>query len=387
MPENTKPHALHSQSWFSKPHSSMRAWLTCNKMRIPHCGQAITRVSRRDIDFAATLHVKVDVCRKFRLIGHRAQPTSNVHGRARCFFLPYAKAQLLERPRNYQLTDKNMRDDIRFAEHLERLAEEAFELGDRLCGSCKVFHMLWPYTRIAGASGGDVRAPPVRSVLSRLLSQGNQKLLIAGCADSGLLAVVARAANSGAHITALDRCETPLELCRRFAHRYSLPVEIVHLDLTKLAAQSKFDVVFVHMLLQFISAGQQADVLWRLRRSLRPDGRLVLVFRTSARIQGSLSEEYRCSHALRLIEELEARNIALPEPRENFRRRAEVYFDERRMREGAHSSRADVERLIKAAGFAIENVVQIEPIMSEPFRQFAVKIDKQRFLAIARPSS
>jgi len=42
----------------------------------------------------------------------------------------------------------------RFSEDLRRLAEEAFELADQTCGSCKNFHMLWPYLRLAGASGG-----------------------------------------------------------------------------------------------------------------------------------------------------------------------------------------------------------------------------------------
>lgn len=278
-----------------------------------------------------------------------------------------------------------MQDHIRFSEDLEQLALEAFELAQQRCGSCKNFHMLWPYLRLAGASGGDVGAPLIHSVLSRLLSQSGQKILIAGCADTGLLAVVARAANSDTNITVLDRCETPLELCRRFARRWALPTQIVHLDLTELTAQASFDVVFVHMLLQFIPANRQLDVLSRMRRSLRPDGRLVLVFRTSARIEGDFLPEYRHGYALQLIKQLKVRNIPLPEPHETFRRRVEVYSEQRRGWEGAHSTRAEVEQLIKAAGFAIENITQIEAVMSEPFRQFGARIGLQRFLAVVRP--
>src|SRR5215472_6117076 len=38
-------------------------------------------------------------------------------------------------------------------------------------------------------------------------------ILIAGAADTGLLALVARATSSDAEITVLDRCDTPLEMC------------------------------------------------------------------------------------------------------------------------------------------------------------------------------
>jgi SAM-dependent methyltransferase len=280
-----------------------------------------------------------------------------------------------------------MRGELRFSEDLPQLAVEAFQVADRLCGSCKNFHMLWPYNRLAKASGGDVGAPLIHSVLSRLLFDRGRRILIAGCADTGLLAVVARAANPNTDITVLDQCETPLELCRRFASRWSLPIQTLHLDLMRLAAQSRFDLVFAHMLLQFIPAGRCLDVLSRMRRSLQPDGRLVLVFRTSPRIEGTLVPEYLRRYPMNLIEQLEARNIALPEPYESFRHRVETYFDERRGREGAHSSRAEVEQLIKAAGFAIEEIMPIDADMSEPFRQFCADIGLQRFLAIARPSS
>jgi len=279
-----------------------------------------------------------------------------------------------------------MHSEARFNEDLPRLAEEASELAGRLCGSCQNFHLLWPYHRLAKASGGDVGAPLIHSVLGGLLSQRGRRILIAGCADTGLLAVVARSTNSEPHITVLDRCETPLELCRRFALNWSLPIQTIHLDLTELATESSFDVVFAHMLLQFIPATHHLDVLSRMRRALRPDGRLVLAFRASPRIEASLAPEYQRGYATGLMEELEKRNIPLPESREAFRRRVELYFEERRAREGANNTRAEVEQLINAAGFAIENVVSIDADMSEPFRHFCAKIGLQRFLAVAKPN-
>jgi len=280
-----------------------------------------------------------------------------------------------------------MYDELQFSEDLPQLAVDAFEIAGDLCGDCRNFHMLWPYVRIAGASGGDVGTPLYRSVLSRLLSKGGKRILIAGSADTGLLAVVARAGSSDTEITVLDRCETPLELCRRFASRWSLPIRTVHQDLTELAAQTSFDVVFVHMLLQFIRSDQQLEVLSRMRRSLRPDGRLVLAFRTSDHIEDAFVPDYRRGYAEHLIEQLDARKIPLPEPRDVFGRRIEIYAEQRRGRVGTHGSREEVEQLIETAGFAIEELIPIEGVISEPFRQFGSRIGLQRFLVKAKPRS
>jgi hypothetical protein len=77
-------------------------------------------------------------------------------------------------------------------------------------------------------------------------------------------------------------------------------------------------------------------------------------------------------------------NIPLPERREDFRRRVDEYSEERRTREGAHQNRATVEQLIEAAGFSIEELTLIEANHSTPFRQLTAKINKQRFLMVAK---
>lgn len=275
--------------------------------------------------------------------------------------------------------------DERFSEDLRQLAVEAWEVAGRLCGPCLNLHVLWPFQRLAGSSGQD--AAVIYPVLERLLSGTGRSVLIAGCADTGLLALVARAANPGTAITVADRCETPLELCRRFARRWAITVDTKHLDLTELRAKSSFDVVFAHELLQHIPADRRVDTLSRMRHAMRADGRLVLVFHTSNRVDGDAVAAYRQHFPQNLIERLEANGIPLPEPRDAFRQRAEAYSDEWRKREGAFGSLADVEGLIRAAGFDIEEVTPMRVERPEAFRQFAATVNKQRFLAVARSSS
>lgn len=270
----------------------------------------------------------------------------------------------------------------RFTEDLRELAAESFALAGQMCGDCKTFHMLWPYHRLAQAAGGDVGIPLVRSTLQNLLRQGGRKILIGGSADSGLLAVVARAASSGTDITVLDRCATPLELCRRFADRWSLPITTLNLDLRDLSAHSSFDVVFIHMLLQFIPAGQHLDTLVRVRRSLHPGGRMVLVLRTNTCGEDGPSVDGWRDHATHLIEHLRAGKIPLPEPGEQFHSRLQIYFEERRRRQNTYSDPAQAEALLTASGFDIETLV---PIVSPMAAEFVpLKSGLLRFLAVAK---
>lgn len=278
-----------------------------------------------------------------------------------------------------------MHGDLRLTENIWQIASDAAELAPRLCSACRNFHTLWPYHRLAQAAGGDVTAPEVYASIERLLSPGGQRILIGGSANSGLLAVVARACAPDTDITVLDRCATPLELCRRFAERWAIPVDLLHLDLAELAVISKYDVVFIHMLLQFIPFDRHLEVLTRVRRSLKPSGRMVLVFRTSPPLSEDLVTEYRSGYPLGLIEQLEAKGIPLPASRESFRRELELYFEERRAREGTHTCREDLEQDVIAAGFGIKELKPIAASMSSRFVQFNDRIGLQRFLMVAAP--
>jgi hypothetical protein len=110
----------------------------------------------------------------------------------------------------------------------------------------------------------------------------------------------------------------------------------------------------------------------------------VLVFHTSNRVDGDVVTAYQQHFPQHLIERLEANGVALPEPPEAFRRRAESYADEWRAREGALASRAEVEGLLGAAGFDIEDLTPIEVDRPKEFHELAAKVNKQRFLAVAR---
>jgi SAM-dependent methyltransferase len=273
-------------------------------------------------------------------------------------------------------------------EDLPRIAAEGFELADRLCRGCGQLHALWPYIRLARATSAGLEdaSSQLQSVLSGLIAGGRRHVLVAGSADTGLLALVARAgAGHPLDIVVLDRCETPLELCRRLARRWSLPITTWHEDLNGLDRPAMFDIVLVYGTLHFIAPDRRAEVLARMRRALRPDGRLVLRVNASRRIEGDLTEEGRDGYADWVPEELSSIGVPLPEPLEAFRERLRLHAISREHREGAFSTPEDIHALLARAGLVTSEWLELGVKLSAPVQEFVAKTGKRRFLAIAEP--
>jgi SAM-dependent methyltransferase len=272
------------------------------------------------------------------------------------------------------------------SEHLRELAVEAFELSNCLCGPCRDLHALWPYIRLSRMSTGiEDQASKLQAQLNDFFARGLRDILIAGSADSGLLALVARArANHGTSIAVLDICGTPLELCRRFARRCALSIETFQQDLLDLNFSHRFDIVLVHGTLQFIAADRRPEALSRIRRALRPEGRLVLLFNTSHPVAAEDAERTRAEYADSVLNELKSLGIPLPEAAAAMRERLYAHSRRRELREGAFAEPEDVERALRDAGFRVDVCTEIDVRLAGAGRGFVSQISKRRFLAIGR---
>jgi SAM-dependent methyltransferase len=281
-----------------------------------------------------------------------------------------------------------MTDGPGYHEDLRCIAAEGFQLADRLCRDCGQLHALWPYIRLARATSAGLEdaGEQVQSVLAELIAAGRRDVLVAGSADTGLLALVARSgAGRPLDIVVLDRCETPLEMCRRLARRWSLPIATLHEDLADLDRPGQFDIVLVHGTLHFLAPARRADVLARMRRSLRPDGRLVLRVNTSRRIEGDLTGEGRHGYADWVPDELARIAVPLPEPPEAFRERLRLHAMSREDREGAFRAPEEIQALLAQAGFMTRDWLELGVKLSTPVQDFVAKTGKRRFLVIAEP--
>ena len=272
-------------------------------------------------------------------------------------------------------------------EDMPSLAAEGFELSRRYCGSCLNFHSLWPYLRIARISNAvEAGRPILESTLAELFASGRRKILVAGAADTGVPALVARAgATFAVKMTVLDRCNTPLELNRSFFRQASKPIETMQQDLAEFDVVNEFDIVLAHSVLQLIAPNRRKDVLSRLRRSLREGGRLLNLYNTGRRMTDALLPEYYENYARWVMGELDRVHLALPEPREAFLARLNAYAQEREANEGAFRDADEVDWLTQAAGFRMRHRFEIEANLARPMLDFVSKVTRRRYLAIAEP--
>jgi 2-polyprenyl-3-methyl-5-hydroxy-6-metoxy-1,4-benzoquinol methylase len=221
--------------------------------------------------------------------------------------------------------------------------------------------------------------------MRKLIAGGLRKILIAGSADTGLLALVARAgANHGAEIAVLDICKTPVELCRRLASQWSMQIETRQQDLLELEDRRKFDLVLVHGTLHFISADSRIDALTRIHRALRPEGRLVLMFNTSKPSTVDIDDKFHIAYAETVLGELKRLRVALPDNEATIRQRLAAHSRRRQLREGAFAEPRDAEALLKTAGYKPISCTQVGIMLARSAQNFVSHISKRRFMFIAR---
>ena len=121
-------------------------------------------------------------------------------------------------------------------------------------------------------------------------------MLISGCADYGMLAIVNGVLKNAAAlqnaetkplITVTDVCETPLLLCRWYAERYGISVETQAADILEYAAPELFDVVCTHFFFPQLHPSRWSDLVVNWHRLLRLGGAIF----TTMRFGGASTED------------------------------------------------------------------------------------------------
>jgi SAM-dependent methyltransferase len=274
----------------------------------------------------------------------------------------------------------------RYPERLDQIAADAYELSARLCSGCGDLHALWPYIRLTRASTGvEARQSALQSELCKLFDLGLRDGLIAGCQDTGLLALVARAAiDYDIKVTVLDICETPPELCRRTAKQWSMPIATLRRDLAALEVEAAFDFVLVHGTLNFIPADRRLEALTRMRRALRPGGQLVLFFNTGRTAIADNRHYGEADYGGWVLSELKRLKVTLPDSEPALRQRLYRHDGRRQMREAAFAEPAEVELLVEHAGFKVEACRALDLNVPLAMKEVVASIAKRRFMLFAR---
>ena len=271
-------------------------------------------------------------------------------------------------------------------EDLRRLAEDAYQLAAQCCGACRDYHGLWPYRRLT--LNPDQAAPDlevIEPVLARHIGQSGGRVLIAGSADSHLLATVMRAAGERAtEIVVADQCATPLELCRRFAARAGRRIETLQTDLLALRLPGPVDVVYANSVLPFFAASQRGDFFASIARALRPGGRFVQVFTTGQPVPAADLDSFCTRYADWVMAQMQTLDITPPAPPAAFRQRLLAFAADGAQRQGALTTAANVKGLAEANGFVIETLDELPVIIRSSHQRYMKNQGKRRLLMVAQ---
>jgi hypothetical protein len=183
----------------------------------------------------------------------------------------------------------HLTDPVSCGEDLSFNLRTVSDLAEKYCGSCAGYHVLYaakrlmPFAMIVELDRKEVAATIGTLAAERLASSGSSlEVVIAGAADTGLLAcaahgiaLIGRTALDRSRFTVLDRCRTPLELCRSFGRGHRLTVETDVVDLVADQTRRSADLVVVHSLLRYVPREAHADLLRKFGQWLRPQGRIV----------------------------------------------------------------------------------------------------------------
>jgi hypothetical protein len=225
---------------------------------------------------------------------------------------------------------------------VERYAEDpvgnflmAADLAPVLCPDCAAYHVRYTARRAARYSSGkgEVHALDRREMVELLApmlaervraGRGAVDVMLAGSADTGLLAAVATAADvagpgvmEAVRFAVIDRCPTPLVLCAAFGKRHRLQVGIQTFDFLAPQGPAPADVIVVHSVLRFVPRERQNELLGRLMSWLKPGGQLVLSTAIGTRSDAeSVAALARFAETFR--EEVEAGRIPFKRPLEPF---------------------------------------------------------------------
>lgn len=146
--------------------------------------------------------------------------------------------------------------------------------------SCDWYHGAWQYLRLLEViTGIEAEAGFFLGAFRRLARAGGfERILVAGTADYGMLALVLaafRAENVVPRVSVMDRCATPLRLNQWYAERQGTTVTPIEKDVFEIEENASFDLLCTHSFLSSVAPERHEDLARRWNRLLRVGGRLV----------------------------------------------------------------------------------------------------------------
>jgi hypothetical protein len=226
--------------------------------------------------------------------------------------------------------------------------------------SCAWYHGSWQTLRLLGLVTTLTHQAEfyIKALRPLIASGGFRRVFLSGSADYGLLSVVLDAFHQEGvvpEITVVDRCATPLRLCRWYAERYGYRVDTFQSDLTDFRAAEAYDLICVHSLLSCIPRERHADIVKTWNSLLRPGGILMMantVYPGIAQSKSIFTEEQTAAYKKRVFAAAKtcSQPAALP-PAEVLERMAEDFAGN--MESNIISAPSQLTDLLQDGGFEL----------------------------------
>jgi len=255
----------------------------------------------------------------------------------------------------------------------------AWEISRQTCSvdpatgeSCRWHHGLWPWLSVMGLSTSPTRFSEFyRAAFARALAgSGEARVLVSGAADLEMLARVESACAAcgvAPDVTAIDLCETPLALSRRYGERRGLRITSERSDVLAYTPAARFDIVCSDSFLGQFAPPARERLIARWASLLRPGGSVITVNRLRPDADPERRVAFSHEQARAFVESVRSAAEQLPArarpPLAELATEAARYA----RRQGAWPVRsaAELEALFARGGFEVVRL-EIAPIAGAP---------------------
>ncbi len=225
---------------------------------------------------------------------------------------------------------------------------------------CAWYHGFWQYLRVLDI----VTAPREHGrFFSRTLEAlardgGHGRVLVSGTADYSMYAQILHAygkENASCDVTVVDRCETPLFLCRWYAERQGADVRTAAFNILDFDAAQTFDFICTHSFLGSFDPTERRRLMAKWRQLLRPGGKVVTIQRIRPASGGKFigfTAEQAAAFVGRVSRQAEKVKDSLDISPEELAEEARIYTE--RFKIHPVRSREELVELFEGGGFSVE---------------------------------
>lgn len=261
-----------------------------------------------------------------------------------------------------------------FPEDPAENARLCLELAPRHCHRCSNYHLgaimrraTLPRNKKIADQSDFVKAIS-EALLPLLGSAKPAKVVIAGTTDTGLYTDVLNAAIKvggpdfarSLSLTIVDRCQTPLTICGRFAEKHGLPPQLHCLDFIDFRPAQSVDLVLLHGVLSFFPKAERLATLDHMRSWLTTRGVMICSTQMGRR-SGADETVKRTAHATANLEQfMTAHGMNNVQQRNDLRIRLASGMDARNRHADLFANEEEALRFYGDAGFAVDSLTWID---------------------------